>query len=75
MKKVEIHWVDSSSSVVTWVSKGSAKRFSPINCVSVGYLIKKNKRHFTIAQGASDSGYTHGVFSIPASAIKKVVEL
>jgi hypothetical protein len=42
---------------------------------TVGFLIRKGKRHLVVAQSVCDGGLLTGVFSIPRSNVVKISEV
>ncbi len=68
MKRVSITWLDSAvAHNRPWIADDEVVR--AVKCVSVGFLIEKNRRETIIAQSVHDGGQRGNVFAIPTRSI------
>lgn len=78
MKKVIIEWFDASAlshDSKTWLTKQEAldvaeKKYSD-HCVTLGFLLEKNKRYIVVSATKADSVYADSSV-IPAGMIHKI---
>ncbi len=76
MRLVRINWKDSCSLVGggVWSDRDEVKKLKPSDIISVGWVIKENKKKITIA--AHFSPYqASGELCIPKGCIVKIEEL
>lgn len=71
MKIVTVTWVDSAT-CHGWIPR--AEPVSPLECQSVGYLVKRTKKKVVLAHSKND-GQWCGVIAIPRSAVTSVSRL
>ena len=70
---VEIHWIDSCSTQ-GWLGDDQPDG-KPLECRSVGYLVKRSKTGVVVCQNVSEQGATGQWMTIPASCIRRVRRL
>ena len=70
---VEVHWTDSYT-MHGW--RGDEQPDGePLECRSVGYLVKRSKKVVVVCQNVSEQGSTGDWMTIPASCIRRVRRL
>lgn len=74
MKVVEIVWDDASNCPAWQKREAAVKEFhvEQCVCVTVGLLLKRDKRAITIAATAGAQGQVAGVWRIPMGMVKRV---
>lgn len=78
MKIVLIHWRDAADHKDAWVDVEDAEKFGDADCeiVSVGYLIRKTDRYYTIGGDWDEVDKDYGrVTKIPVNTIISVKEI
>lgn len=72
---VEVSWVDASSTH-GWMDRDQAREeANPIECLTVGRLIRNDKETTAVAQTISEEGKFGEVWAIPAQWVKRVRRL
>ena len=73
-KAVWIQWSDACTiGSGDWIESLPAD--TSIVCNTIGILVRKNKTHVVIAHTIDPAGLMQGVFSVPRSAIVRMVTL
>ena len=72
-KIVKVIWNDAVARA-GWELRKTLKSLTPPRCVSVGFLISKNKKYVTLAQNFSKADVGEQI-SIPRAMIKKIKKL
>jgi len=75
-----VEWEDSSRLGDGWIDLGEVRDPAPHRCVSVGYLVKSNRRGKVIVPTIADvehpeNSHAHGGIMIPSCAILSVRRL
>lgn len=68
---VEVHWQDASTRSC-WGAFEEYLEHAPVNCVSVGYLLKRDKEHILLAQTQSDDHQCNSAIAIPSKWLKSI---
>lgn len=68
-KIVEVKWEDTCSSDPWTRSKDVLER---LDCVTVGYLLKRDKSAIHLAASLNESGQRSSTWRIPAGMVRKV---
>jgi len=71
-RPVEIHWQDTRSDT-RWTSLSRARRATPVQCRTVGYVIKSTARRLVLAHTIGDKACDYT--AIPVGCITEVIEL
>lgn len=69
LKIVEVVWEDACSSD-PWTR--STKVMDQLRCVTVGYLLKRDKNAVHLAASVNEAGQRSSTWRIPAGMVKKV---
>lgn len=77
---VLIEWLDSAQPAPGWVHLHSLPDSRPIECMSVGWLLRDDKKVKVLAPNMGDTGsgeniQASGIITIPACAVKKITRL
>ena len=77
-KLLKVFWKDTVASAY-WMTHGQAKKGRAANVVSVGYLVRKNKKKVILAGTMDTSSHTgcdyNSVIVIPTGCIIKMEEI
>ena len=73
-KIVLIEWMDSHGVVTHWEKIDDLEPLKPVQCRTVGYLIKNSKKYKTVAQSVGGNQVL-GRMTIPAKSITNIVEI
>ena len=68
---VEVHWQDASTRSC-WGAFEEYLEHGPVNCISVGYLLQRNKKHILLAQTQSDDHQCNSAIAIPAKWLRSI---
>lgn len=72
---VEVTWDDACNSAA-WKSVEEAEEWhGPVECSTVGYLFKRDKKGITLAMSLSKAGGVGGLWHVPAGMVMKVRRL
>lgn len=71
---VEVHWRDASL-ISKWQTHDDAHGEEPVECRTVGRLIKVTRRHYTLTMTIESQGQVTGTFIIPKDWVGKMVVL
>lgn len=77
---VLIKWLDSAQPAPGWVHLHSLPDRKPIECLSVGWLLRSDKKVKVLAPNMGDTFseeniQASGIITIPACAVKKITRL
>ena len=76
MKVVHVKWIDSASAAGGPWSRYDSKFFGPVQCESLGFLIKDEKEFITVAAHIDpENRNASGDLSIPRVAILSIKEI
>lgn len=76
MEIVKITWSDTHGTAEPWVSPEEAIAITPIDMVTVGYLVEHTDQSVTIAGTMSDCKEHYGnINCIPRGCVKNIVPL
>ena len=75
MKLIKVYWIDAASDS-DWTEIDKAKKWGrkEEKCVSVGWLIEKNKTNIVIASSKGGKDYGDKI-KIPVNSVNKIEEL
>jgi hypothetical protein len=77
-KAVRIEWVDSRQPTASWQRVSDLGYLNECRCVSVGFLLRKDRHTTILALSIADDGdemQATGVFVIPTAAVLSQVTL
>jgi hypothetical protein len=76
---VKVEWEDSARPIAAWQWADEYEIPEIVECVSVGYLIAKSKCALALAPNLGDITQDRiqasGIIHIPASAVRKIIDL
>ena len=75
-----IEWEDSRIPISKWRYVDPEERYRPVSCVSVGWLLRDEKRVKVLVQNIGDlkepeNGQISGVMQISSRAVTKITDL
>jgi len=65
---VRVKWIDATTDS-GWIDIDTAKNYKPIQCETVGYLLKDDEKYIVVASTVSGD-QCNGIISIPKKWIK-----
>jgi len=71
---IEVHWVDIAS-FPGWSTLEEAITSTTMECISIGYVIHKDKKSVVMAQTIADNGDVGEILCIPTSVIRELREI
>lgn len=74
---VEVTWIDAQfeTDAEASLKDGTAHFGSLVQCQSIGYLIRKNKREVVLASARADDDSIRFAFSIPTAWVRSITVL
>ena len=76
LRLVRVDWLDALSvSQKGWKDRADVEALGPIECVSVGFVLKETKDKITLAASITADNAVDGDICIPKSWISKIQEL
>ena len=75
-KIVLVRWEDPTRDNSGWISKKISRTITPLECQTVGCIVKRNTRRLIIAASfCRENDTVADLMSIPARCVKKVTRL
>ena len=74
LPRVEVTWSDAAASC-DWRSFDEARAQKPIECKSLGWLVKTGKKVVTVAGSINEMGQLSDIVTIPKSWVTKTVRV
>ena len=74
---VRVEWVDSCG-IRRWSDNSSVKELTPLDCVSVGWVLRDDETSINLVSsndGQGEDSNVDGIQCIPRSAVRKVEHL
>jgi len=75
MKAVKVEWLDIASGTIHWTDFDDLE-FGPLECESVGWLVKETDEYIAIAQNYNkENDLIADTMTFPKSVVVKMTEL